>query len=159
MTHNLTLREVTEADLPLFFAFQLDPEANHMAAFTADDPTNREAFDAHWRRIRAMPTVINRTIVVDGQVVGSVASYEDEGRPEVTYWLGRAFWGQGVASAALRLFLAEVNQQRPIYARVASDNPGSRRVLEKCGFRVIGQERSYANARHTEIDELILELI
>lgn len=158
MTDDLSLREVAEDDLPLFFGFQLDPEANHMAAFTAKDPTDREAFTAHWNKILADPTTINRTIVLDGLVVGSVSSYEEAGKPEVTYWIGRAHWGKGIATRALAAFLVQANTARPIYARVAKDNFGSRRVLEKCGFRVIGEAKGFANARGEEIEELVLEL-
>jgi RimJ/RimL family protein N-acetyltransferase len=156
---DLFLRDVVDDDLPLFFEFQLDPDANHMAAFIARDPTDREAFTAHWNKILAEPTCIIRTIVCDGQVVGSVSSYEESGRPEVTYWIGRAHWGKGIATRALTAFLEQVNATRPIYARVAKDNPGSRRVLEKCGFKAIGETKGFANARGEEIEELLLELL
>ena len=155
---DLVLRDVVEDDLPLFFDYQLDPGANHMAAFTARDPTDREAFTAHWNKILAEPTNIIRTIVCDGRVVGSVSSYEQSGKPEVTYWIGRAYWGKGIATRALTAFLAHTNTTRPIYARVAKDNLGSRRVLEKCGFRVIGEMKGFAKARGEEIEELHLEL-
>jgi RimJ/RimL family protein N-acetyltransferase len=155
---DLSLRDVIEDDLRLFFDFQLDPDANSMAAFTAKDPTDREAFTAHWKKNLLEPTNINRTIVCDGQVVGSIASYEDGGKPEVTYWIGRAHWGKGIATRALTTFLAQANTTRPIYARVAKDNLGSRRVLEKCGFQVIGETKGFANARGEEIEELLLEL-
>jgi len=156
---NLLLRDVVDDDLPLFFEFQLDPDANHMAAFIARDPTDREAFTAHWNKILVEPTCIIRTIVCDGEVVGSVSSYEESGRPEVTYWIGRAHWGKGIATRALTAFLEQVNATRPIYARVAKDNPGSRRVLEKCGFQVIGETKGFAKARGEEIEELLLELL
>lgn len=155
---NLQLRAVIERDLPIFFAHQQDADARHMAAFTAKDPTDWDAFLAYWRRNLAAPTVIVRTILVDGAVAGSVLSYETDGKPEVSYWLGQAFWGRGIATAALARFLAEVNAQRPIFARVAKDNLGSRRVLEKCGFIVIGADKGSANARNAEIEELVLEL-
>ncbi len=158
MRDTMRLRAVEDDDLPVFFAQQLDAEARQMAAFTVKDPTDRAAFLAYWRRNLANPTAIHRTIMVDGAVVGSVASYADEGRQEVTYWLGREYWGRGLATSALALFLRDVNTVRPIYGRVAKDNIPSRRVLEKCGFRVVGEERGFANARGTEIDELLLEL-
>jgi RimJ/RimL family protein N-acetyltransferase len=157
-TENLSLREVAEDDLPVFFDFQLDPEANYMAAFTAKDPGDREAFTAHWHKIMADPAVIIKAILSDGQVVGSVLSYEDEGKPEVSYWIGKAFWGKGIATWALSEFLAHGNPARPVYARVAKDNLGSRRVLEKCGFKIIGESQGFANARGEEIEELLLEL-
>jgi RimJ/RimL family protein N-acetyltransferase len=158
MTHDLQLRPVVDDDLPIFFDQQLDPDANYMAAFTAKDPTDRAAFMAHWRRILAAPTVMIRTIVVDGAVVGSVLSYEEDGRPEVSYWLGKPYWGQGIATRALAAFLADVNQARPIYARAAQDNAGSLRVLTKCGFVISGEDKGYANARGADVEEYLLAL-
>jgi len=155
---NLFLRDVTEEDLPLFFDFQLDPDANRMAAFTARDPTDRESFTAHWNKILADPKTINKTIVCGGQVVGSIGSWEESGKREVTYWIGMAYWGQGIATRALKSFLEKSCTTRPIYARVAKDNLASRRVLEKCGFQVIGESTGYANARGQEIEELLLVL-
>jgi RimJ/RimL family protein N-acetyltransferase len=90
-------------------------------------------------------------------VIGHVLSYEQSGRPEVSYWLGRDFWGRGLATRALSDFLARVNQKRPIYARVAKDNLRSLRVLEKCGFRITGEDKGFANARGEEVEEWILE--
>ena len=159
MPDKLVLRNVVNDDLPLFFEYQLDPEANHMAAFTAKDPTNQEAFMAHWHSILAEETNIIQTILCNGQVAGSVSSYLDEGKPEVTYWLGKEYWGNGIATWALREFLANHNPTRPIYARVAKDNLGSRLVLEKCGFTIIGESRGFANARGQEIEEFLLELV
>src|SRR5215208_4465132 len=157
MSNELLLRDVVNDDLPIFFENQLDQEANYMAAFTSKDPTNQEAFMAHWHRILADKTCIIQTIIFNGQVAGSVSSYEEEGKPEVTYWLGKEYWGKGIATWALKEFLAQKNQIRPIYARVAKDHIGSRRVLEKCGFRIIGELKGFANARGQEIEELLLE--
>lgn len=158
MANELLLRNVVNDDLPIFFAHQLDQEANTMAAFTAKDPTDQAAFMAHWHRNLANRTNIIQTILCNGQVVGSVSSYEEEGKPEVTYWLGKEYWGKGIATWALRAFLAHQNLIRPLYARVAKDNLGSRRVLEKCGFKIIGESKGFANARGQEIEELLLEL-
>ena len=158
MSNELLLRNVVNDDLPIFFEYQLDQEANYMAAFTAKDPTNQEAFMAHWHRILADKINIIQTIIFNGQVAGSVSSYEEEGKPEVTYWLGKDYWGQGIATWALKEFLVHHNQPRPIYARVAKDNLGSHRVLEKCGFTIISEAKGFANARGQEIEELLLEL-
>ena len=158
MTNELYLRDVVHDDLPIFFENQLDPEANYMAAFTAKDPTNREAFTAHWHKILANETNIIRTIIFNEQVAGSVSSYEEEGKPEVTYWLGKEYWGKGIATRALKEFLANHNRIRPMYGRIAKDNLGSRRVLEKCGFKVVSESKGFSNARGQEIEELLLEL-
>lgn len=154
---DVALREVHDSDLPVFFRQMNDPEAALMAAFTVRDPADWDAFDAHWKRIRASSDVVNRTVLVDGDVVGSAAVYGEPGEREVTYWIDRAYWGRGIATRALRALLAEV-PERPLYARAAADNAGSRRVLEKCGFRVTEHARGYANARGAEIDEVVLIL-
>ena len=153
----VVLRDVTDNDLPIFFDHESDPAANYMAAFTRTDPSDRDAFDAHWTRVRADPTILIQTILFDGHVAGSVLSYQEGGRPEVSYWIGREYWGKGIATRALSEFL-RLQTTRPIYARVAKDNLPSIRVLEKCGFRTIGKERGLANARGAEIEELLLEL-
>ncbi|MFE9727760.1 GNAT family N-acetyltransferase [Streptomyces sp. NPDC005794] len=154
---HISLREVRDADLPLFFAFMSDREATRMAAFTSADPSDRAMFNAHWQRIRASDTVIMRTVLADGAVVGSVGVYGSPAEREVTYWVDRAHWGKGLATAALRVLLDAV-QERPLHARAAADNTGSVRVLEKCGFTVTGTDRGYAQARGEETDELLLRL-
>jgi RimJ/RimL family protein N-acetyltransferase len=154
---DVRLRVVTEADLPILFEQQLDPKANHMAAFTSRDPTDRDAFMAHWARILADESTVNRTILADGQVAGSIVSYLDEGRREVGYWLGKEFWGRGIATCALAALLEQI-LERPLYARVATDNAGSLRVLQKCGFIICGTDKGFANARGAEIEEYILAL-
>lgn len=155
---DVRLRAVEDGDLPVFFAQMSDPEGVRMAAFTAEDPSDRGRFEAHWERIRRDPAVLARTVVgVGGEVVGSAGVFGPPEEREVTYWIGREHWGRGAATAALRALLAEV-PERPLHARAAADNTGSIRVLEKCGFAVTGTDRGYANARGAEIDEVLLVL-
>lgn len=154
---NLVIRNVTEADLDHFFQFQLDPEARRMAAFVAEDPNDRAAFDAHWKKILSDETLIQKTVEVDGQVVGNLGKFVMFDRPQVTYWIGKEFWGRGIATAALARFLAEY-QARPLYAQAALDNVGSIRVLEKCGFVQVDTDRGFSKVRGEEIDEVILKL-
>jgi RimJ/RimL family protein N-acetyltransferase len=152
----IVLREVHDSDLPVFFRQMNDPESLHMAAFVPKDPADRDAFEAHWQRIRSSADVV-RTVLADGDVVGSAAVYGVPGEREVTYWVDRAYWGRGVATTALRHLLAEV-PERPLYARAAADNEGSLRVLEKCGFQEAARARGFASARGEEIDEVVLTL-
>ncbi|MFE0800818.1 GNAT family N-acetyltransferase [Streptomyces sp. NPDC058812] len=153
---HIALREVHDSDLPVFFRQMNDPEALRMAAFTPENPADWDAFETHWSKIRASADVV-RTILGDGDVIGSAAVYGEPGEREVTYWVDRAYWGRGVATAALRVLLAEV-PDRPLYARAAADNTGSLRVLEKCGFEESAHARGFAPARGEEIDELVLHL-
>jgi RimJ/RimL family protein N-acetyltransferase len=153
----VALRPIEDTDQDALFDQMRDPESVCMAAFTARDPNDRKAFDAHRAKVSAAPDVTERAITADGKLVGSIASFVIEGETEITYWIDRAYWGQGIASRALALFLDTVTT-RPIHARAASDNTGSLRVLQKAGFTVTGTDRGYANARATEIEETLLRL-
>ena len=158
-TYGIVLRDVRTSDLPLFFEQQLDPEANQMAAFTTKNPEDRDVFMGHWNKILEDETINIQTILFDGQVAGHILSYEDEefGGPEVSYWMGKSYWGKGIASRALAAFLLHINA-RPLYARVAKDNSRSLRVLEKCGFTRIGEDKGFSNARGQDAEEFILRL-
>jgi RimJ/RimL family protein N-acetyltransferase len=154
---DVALRPIDDADLDELFDQMRDPESARMAAFTAKDPNDREPFDTHMSRVRTSPDIAMRAVTRDGRLVGSIASFVIEDHTEVTYWIDRAVWGQGVASHALALFLDTV-PDRPLYARAASDNVGSLRVLQRAGFTIVGTEISYANARSADIEETVLRL-
>ncbi|MFI9252464.1 GNAT family N-acetyltransferase [Streptomyces sp. NPDC053069] len=152
----IALRAVEDDDLPVFHRQMTDPEAVRMAAFGPEGPYDPEAFAAYWLRVRKSSFVL-RTVLADGEVAGNAAVYGVAGEREVTYWIERAYWGRGVATAALRALLTEV-PERPLYARAAADNAASLRVLDKCGFRETARARGYANGRGQEIDEVVLVL-
>lgn len=128
-----------------------------MAAFTPEDPDDGEAFLKKWTKILGNEECTKKTILVDGEIVGSVLTFVLEGDVEVTYWLGRKYWGRGIATQALACLLREV-ETRPLFGRTAEDNKGSARVLERNGFVLSGTENSHANARGKEIKELIYRL-
>lgn len=154
---DVLLRDVIEGDLPVFFEQQLDPDANRMAAFTAENPADRDAFDARWARILGDETIKKKTVLFEGRVAGSVLSFEQFGEQEVTYWIGKEHWGKGLATAALSKLLDYV-AVRPLYARAAKDNAASIRVLEKCGFAICGEDKGFSNARREEVEEFVLIL-
>ena len=151
------LRDVADDDLPTFFEHQLDSTANRMAAFTAKDPTDRAAFTAKWKKISNDDTVTIKTILFEGHVAGHIASFEQSGKREITYWIGRDYWGKGIATKALSAFL-DVEKSRPLYARVAKDNLASLRVLGKCNFTICGHGKGFAYGRGEEVEEYTLKL-
>ena len=154
MTDEVLLRDVAESDLPIFYEQQLDPEATAMAAFASRD---RESFMAHWAKIMTDESVILKSILFNGQVAGNIVSWEQGGKREVGYWVGKEYWGKGIATKALAEFLVHV-KTRPLVAHVAKHNIASRRVLEKCGFTLIREDK-YFNTSGKEIEEVILELV
>ncbi len=157
LKNRVFLREVRESDLDTFFEHQLDRDANYMAAFSAKDPTDREAFMAHWVKILADDSIIKMTILFQGDIAGHVASFERFGVREVTYWIGKHYWGKKIATRALSIFLSQF-KTRPLHARVAKDNTASLRVLEKCGFIITGEDKAFSNARGEEVEEFLLKL-
>ena len=153
----VALRPIEDSDLDALFELGRDPESVRMAAFVAKDPDDRTAFDAHMAKIRTSPDGTVDAVTVDGRLVGSVGSFVVDGETDVTYWIDRSFWGQGIAGRALALLLESV-RVRPVFASAASDNVRSLRVLRRAGFAIVGTEIAFANARNTEIEETILRL-
>jgi RimJ/RimL family protein N-acetyltransferase len=145
---------VERSDLPIFFAHQLDPEAARMAAFPSRE---REQFMKHWARILDNDDGLKQTVLYDGQVAGNVVSWTSSGGREIGYWLGREFWGKGIATRAVAALL-EHDLTRPFYAHVAGHNIASRRVLEKCGFRLLGPGDEVTDADGQNIRLLMLKL-
>ncbi|HSL30463.1 MAG TPA: GNAT family N-acetyltransferase [Anaerolineales bacterium] len=154
MPDDIQLRDVIESDLPIFFEQQLDPEATQMASFPS---RNWEGFLAHWSKVMADDSVVLKTILFNGNVAGNMACFEQLGEREVGYWLGKEYWGRGIATRALEQFLNEI-ETRPLYAHVAKQNIASRRVLEKCGFTVSGEDRFFSQILGNDIEEYILIL-
>ncbi len=150
----MTIRKSIESDLEIFFLNQTDEEANYMAAFTPKNPHDKETYMAKWRKLMKDDTINMQTILVDNKVIGCVVKFVMEGNAEITYAISKEYWGKGLTSKALAQFL-EIEPTRPIHGRVAFDNYGSQRVLEKNGFKKIGTDQYFANARGKEIEEYI----
>lgn len=154
---DIKLRPTEIADLDILFQFQLDKEGGYLAAFMPADSSDKVAYIAKYTKLLKDPNINNQTITLDKIIVGSIAKFVIEGDTEITYWIDRKFWGKGIATKALNEFLTIVTT-RPIFGRVAFDNLGSQKVLEKCGFRKIGSDKGFANARQMEIEEFIFKL-
>lgn len=151
MRPDVRLRNVTTADPPILFEQQLDPEANAMAAFP---PRKRDALMEHWTRIISAGGVAARVILLGDAVAGYVVTWEQDGRQLVGYWIGRGYWGRGIATRALFEFLDLIGT-RPLYAYVAQHNAASIRVLTKCDF---SPSSAAAPAADLHLDELVFVL-
>lgn len=157
MANNIALVKTEKDDLNAFFQFQLDEEANYLAAFTSKDSNNKTAYIEKYTKFLTDPTINMQTIKIDDEIVGSIAKFVRGGDAEITYWMDKKFWGKGIATTALKKFLA-IENTRPIFGRVAFDNFASQKVLEKAGFMKVGTDKGFANARQTEIEEFIYKL-
>ena len=154
MPDDVRLREVAASDLPVFFEHQRDPEASRMAAFA---PRERDAFMAHWAKVLGDEALITRTILLDGEVAGNIGSWQSGGKRVVGYWIGREYWGRGVATRALSAFLEEI-RARPLHAHVATHNAASIRVLRKCGFTPCPDETEALGPPGDGVEEVVYRL-
>jgi RimJ/RimL family protein N-acetyltransferase len=155
MNDHVQLRDVTADDLPIFFEQQLDPVATQMANFPSRD---RDAFMTHWTtKVLGNENGTVRTILYDTQVAGNIVCWQQDGRWLVGYWLGREYWGKGIATQALSEFLSMV-KTRPLYAYVAQHNIASRRVLEKCGFTLTSDDTTSADILDETNEEFLFVL-
>lgn len=150
----VSIRDVTEADLSALYRLSVDPESNRMAMVR---PRGRESFDAHWASVLRSTDTVSKVILLGDRVVGKISCFTVNEMRTIGYWVDREYWGRGIATRALGLLVQEVTA-RPLHALVATTNTGSIRVLEKCGFVVIGKEHSPETERYVECDELILML-
>ena len=153
MSNEVQLRKVQADDLSIFFEQQLDADATRMAGFPSRD---RASFDAHWaKNILGNAAAVTRTIVLDGRVAGNIGSWPEDGVRLIGYWIGKEYWGRGIATRALDAFL-QIVTERPLHAHVAKHNVGSIRVLEKCGFSLEREEN--VDIIGNDVDELVLVL-
>lgn len=155
---NIAIRKTQLSDLDTLFNYQADDDAGHMAAFV--NPASwkdRHAYIAKWEKLLQDDTVTSYTILHDGEIAGSIGSWMRDGAPQITYGICKALWGRGIASAAVELFLKEVNI-RPLYGSAAADNMRSIKILERAGFKKTGTERGFAAARNEEIEEVLFRL-
>jgi len=150
----VTLRDVLDSDLPLFYKYQRNERAIEMTSYP---PRDLQAFQAHWDKIQANTAIIIQTILFNEQVAGHILCFEVNGEKEIGYWLGGDFWGKGVATEALRQFL-KIITVRPLNAHIAQQNIGSRKVLEKCDFIVVGEGKWIPPTGTEEVDEYALQL-
>jgi RimJ/RimL family protein N-acetyltransferase len=150
----------------VLFEIGSDPLACEMAGVK---PRTREAFMTRWKEVLADPAINTRVIEIAATRVGGAGELEfagsisvfqapGEARDSIGYWLAREYWGRGIASRALAMFLHD-EPRRPLHATAAMTNIASHRVLLKNGFRLVGTRMGEETDRYMarEIAEFVLE--
>lgn len=155
---HIELRDLDDDDLDAIFEMMRDRTAVEMAAFTAADPDDRDAFDAWIARERAASEVATYVVTENGGFAGTAALFSVEGDREVTYWIARHAWGRGVATEALRILVSR-EAERPLFARVAAHNAASLAVLTKVGFTEVSRDIDFAPGLGREVEEIVLVLV
>ncbi len=156
----IELREVWDDDLPIFNEYLRDPQSQAMAASTFVDYTDTQGFNSYWSKLRNNDEATVRTITLASapeEVVGHIAIAPGNHGLQVSYWVAREHWGQGIATSALRAMLAEVSD-RPIFANIARINEPGAAVLQRNGFNRAGNDSGFDAAKGRMIDDVIFRL-
>lgn len=155
---HIELRDLDDDDLDAIFEMMRDRVSIEAAAFTADDPDDRDGFDAWIARQRSNPDVGCYIVTENGGFAGTAAAFTVDGDREVSFWLARHAWGRGIGTEALRLLVSR-EAERPLYARAAVHNLASIAVLTKCGFTEVSRNVAFAPGVGREVEEIVFTLV
>ena len=151
---DVSLRLLEPGDIPALFDFHADSAAIHMAG-AGSVFADAIALGEHFETVQKNGALV-RVILCGAETAGYVASFERFGKREISYWIGRDFWGKGIATKAVSWWLEEFPPIRSgLYARVVDGNLASARVLEKCGFTAFGRDSFFSDIRNAEIEETL----
>jgi RimJ/RimL family protein N-acetyltransferase len=153
----LSIRNATESDLEALYRLQLDPEYNRMAAFGSANPEDSIAFMNHKHKVLRDSSCLFYTIELNLEPIGNIGSFFFDGERDLGYGIAKEHWGKGYATRAVQAFLL-IENTRPLGARVAVHNPGSMRVLEKCGFEYVKSDHGFSDFLQTTVEEKIFFL-
>lgn len=166
-TERLVLRQLTLSDAKAFSELAGDYD---IAKMTGSIPHPFPLFSAEFKimylrrqaqRGLAYPYAITR----DGKdLIGVIDLFR--GTPdaalEIGYWVGKPYWGKGLATEAAQAIINEAKNTLGVCALMAgayADNPASLHVLEKLGFKPTGNEEMYFSmARLKKVRSINLRL-
>lgn len=155
LSARLKLRPLTMADAPRLAALANHPEVVRHTANIPHPYTEADALgfitSQDSRRLAGLGVVVGLERSLDRSLIGCMGiGLDGDGVPELGYWLGRDFWGQGYGTEALRRLcrhlFADLGYDS-LWAAVHPDNAASMRVLEKAGFTAAGRHDCAMTAR------------
>jgi RimJ/RimL family protein N-acetyltransferase len=160
---SVRLRAYRSDDAPRLADIANDPAVPRWMTARFPHPYSLAAAQEWVGRAGAESPIDNFAIEVDGELAGGIGitpqGGEIAGVAEFGYWLGRAYWGRGIATQAAAVVVTYAfaeRQLRRLEAHVFAPNLASIRVLEKNGFRreAILRER-YVERDGTIVDGLV----
>lgn len=141
----MTLRDYTPADIEALVTLANNKNVSRYLIYTFPYPYTRRDAESWISEGAHAGGAITKVILLDGQFVGSVGIAPQSGwrshGAEIGYWVGEPYWGQGIATVALRLMTEQavtLHACKKLTAPILSPNQASRRVAEKCGYQLEG---------------------
>lgn len=147
-SNSITLRPFDLSDVDDFMVWATDDRVSRFCSW--DTYTNREDVLNYMKAV-VLPHPWFRAICIEGRPIGAISiapgSHSDRCRGELGYVLSSEYWGQGVATVAVKMVINTIFSEwahlERLEAIVDVDNVGSQRVLEKVGFLREGVLRKY----------------
>ena len=162
ITPRFTLRPFRKSDLPSIVK-HINNKSIAGNTLTIPYPYTMKDAEEWYARFRKMMrrkdcNKIAFAIEIDGQVVGSVGLTIEDHKAEIGYWLGRAYWGQGIMTEAVKEVTKYCFKElglRRVYGCVFTNNKASMRVLEKAGYSFEGTLRKNVRRGNKLMDECV----
>jgi len=151
-TERLCLRLFRADDARAFVALAGDPAVARMTSDIPNPLTEAEA--APW--LRRESGEVRCALEYQGRLVGGAGYFRrPSGAGELGFWIGRPWWGLGLATEATRAIVRYGFTEGELQAFSSShftDNTSSERVLRKLGFHPIGRAAMWCVARRSMVD-------
>ena len=156
---NITICLITEDDIKALYPLGNNKEVSWMSGGGLTYPLTYEEFRtkktiALSKKVGEMQSYVIR---YNDIAVGSIGYFiREENTPlEIGYWIGKSYWGKGIATKALTLAIEAMRADDitgTVVATALVDNASSRHILIKCGFREIRLEKFMSLARGIEVE-------
>jgi RimJ/RimL family protein N-acetyltransferase len=158
ITPRLRLRAPKTSDAPRLTELARDWDIVRMSS-RMPHPYQLSDADTYIAQVLAQRDPKNRALLIEhGQsgIVGAIGLFLSvKGQPEIGYWIGKPFWGQGLATEALNALQTWARQDlglRYLTAGHFADNDASGQVLVKAGFLYTGEVRNlFSASRKTDV--------
>ena len=144
-TERLEIKPLRESDLDKLV---LEINNINIAKYVVHIPHPYTLDDAKNYFNRSKGNELRQNIYLDNSLIGAIGlNKKDENAFEVGYWIGEKYWGNGYASEALHGMIEHLKKHYPEIKYLKADyihgNIGSGKVLQKCGFKMIGKSEVY----------------
>lgn len=153
-TGRLVLRPCGPEDFEAVWEIVSDEEIANMVLWPwpADEKVTRDRISGPKARAGLISAV-----TLNDETIGRVSA----SKGNIGFMFRRAFWGNGYALEAVRAKIAQAFADPSVDRLTAGtweENAGSLRILDKCGFREVGQSTVFSHVRGVELQGLEFEL-
>jgi len=163
---NITINLITEDDIKALYPLGNNKDISWMSGGGLTYPLTYDEFRT--KKTISLSKAIGEMqsyVIRDNNIaVGSIGYFKrtEDAPLEIGYWIGKDYWGKGIATKALNLAVDAMRANGitgKLVATTMIDNLSSRHILLKCGFKEIGTERFMSPARCVEVEGAVHAIV